>query len=582
MSKNFTFGLHSFIFAFIFSLLALGQILLSINDMSHAKLAYIGALGTGFLWSLIYLLVIEKTIKLLNFKIKWLFPLIVTLGVVFLVLDLSSLAVTRTHINTFFISAILQDDFRATSGINDYTFYSAVAASILIPFVVFFVAYYLHKKTMYFKMSVKVFIGVFLIVLISERLVFSYGKYAQTGFIKQIEIAINWRPQSSFTSLFKNINVYVKPQKISESKLPIKYTQLNKPNIVIVMAESLRSDMMHKDVMPNINKHSGTQFRNNFSTSNGTHFGLISFLYGIFPTYYSDIVNNAVPSPLFEMVKQNGYKTHAVSSYHFNWFGMQNVINKDVFDSFVLYEDSKISWDKRDAQVKNYFIENFNKKGGSQFFYLTLHSTHHNYSYPNESKFEKFKPVIPFDKNLFTISRKESEKIINRYKNSAFYVDSLVGEMIEHIKDKGEWNNTIFVFFGDHGEEFFEDGHTLHANTMNIYQNSAALFIHKPDDIHNVINNNLSSHIDFLPTVWDQLSASPKPYWFTDNNLFETETNKVFTTKVQREHPVTYGVVTTKQICRIMKKEFTALSGDQFCSGLVDGSLGDFYKLAKE
>jgi hypothetical protein len=42
----------------------------------------------------------------------------------------------------------------------------------------------------------------------------------------------------------------------------------------------------------------------------------------------------------------------------------------------------------------------------------------------------------------------------NLYKNSAYYVDSLVGRIIDDLKRNGRLNNTMVIITGDHGQEF--------------------------------------------------------------------------------------------------------------------------------
>ncbi len=52
----------------------------------------------------------------------------------------------------------------------------------------------------------------------------------------------------------------------------------------------------------------------------------------------------------------------------------------------------------------------------------------------------------------------------NRYLNSVRYVDFFVKNLIEQYKELGLYDDTIFVFYGDHGEAFGEHGRYQHDN----------------------------------------------------------------------------------------------------------------------
>jgi len=588
MKKSIELNSSYIIYAVLFAFLSTLQVQnVETPVFSSIIIIYLAVFITGFIWFYIYLF----SLSLLFFFPRHFFPktidffifIIVSFSFIWLCFDVVSLTVSGSHLDIFKIKVISQKGFKEISGISDKTYYTALAISFFIPIVAILSTYLIKKTNRKIRVNIILFFSLLSIVLIPERLFFAYGKFYNRTSINAINESINWRPKSSLSSLFKNFDINIPPQSLSTDHAKDTYVQSKNPNIIIIMAESLRTDMLSKDIMPNLNKFSGTQFRNNFSTSNGTHFGLISLLYGIFPTYYESIIENEIPSPLFQLVNQNNYETHTVSSYHFNWFGMQKVINKDHFDYFKIYDNSEEPWEQRDLKVKDYFKSHF--KGGKerpQFFYITLNSTHHNYFYPENSMFSKFKPVVSRDQNLFTISKDDAGKILNRHKNAALYIDSLVGEMIEHIKKQGEWENTLLVFFGDHGEEFFEDGHTTHANKMNIYQNSAALFIHKPDDKGNKINYHYTSHIDVLPTLWEQLGAIPKPPWFRGENLYNKQNNVVFTTQIHLTHPSIYGVISDGVLCRLVEpNDLFSLRGE-LCSQMSEQHLKYFYKIAKE
>ena len=86
--------------------------------------------------------------------------------------------------------------------------------------------------------------------------------------------------------------------------------------------------------------------------------------------------------------------------------------------------------------MKSEKIESVNNNNEPSLSYLWFYSTHYNYYFPES--FGKFEPYIKrhyqiYEKGL----QKESDLVFNRYKNSAHYVDSQIGKIIDSIEESG-------------------------------------------------------------------------------------------------------------------------------------------------
>jgi lipoteichoic acid synthase len=95
---------------------------------------------------------------------------------------------------------------------------------------------------------------------------------------------------------------------------------------------------------------------------------------------------------------------------------------------------------------------------------------------------------------------------LNRYLNCLRLQDIFVKNLIDQYKELGLYDNTIFVFFGDHGEGLGEHGRLMHGDTIWEEGLRIPLIIHAPgwfEDGERV--EGLSSQIDILPTVLDLL-----------------------------------------------------------------------------
>lgn len=67
-----------------------------------------------------------------------------------------------------------------------------------------------------------------------------------------------------------------------------------------------------------------------------------------------------------------------------------------------------------------------------------------------------------------------------RYTGEISNVDASMGSLIHYLKHSGQWDNTIFVFLADHGEEFGEHGGVKHAQTCYIESVHVPLIVHVP------------------------------------------------------------------------------------------------------
>ena len=96
------------------------------------------------------------------------------------------------------------------------------------------------------------------------------------------------------------------------------------------------------------------------------------------------------------------------------------------------------------------------------------------------------------------------------YRNALHYVDAQVGRLIEHLKNTGQWDETIFVLVGDHGQAFFEHGFAAHGNELYEELLRTPLIIRSPK-MKFGLRSGLAQHVDIAPTILDLLGLPPHP-----------------------------------------------------------------------
>jgi arylsulfatase A-like enzyme len=104
-----------------------------------------------------------------------------------------------------------------------------------------------------------------------------------------------------------------------------------------------------------------------------------------------------------------------------------------------------------------------------------------------------------------------NDDLLNRYLNCMRLLDIFLQNLIDQYKELGLYEETIFVFFGDHGEGLGEHGRFLHGDTPYEEGLRVPLIIHDPKRFENGERvEGPSSHIDVLPTVLDMLGYEVK------------------------------------------------------------------------
>lgn len=72
-------------------------------------------------------------------------------------------------------------------------------------------------------------------------------------------------------------------------------------------------------------------------------------------------------------------------------------------------------------------------------------------------------PKFPFKRN---ISQRDLDHVVALYDAEIHWVDRHIGDIIQTLKDQGNWENTILMVISDHGDEFFEHNSIGHRSTL--------------------------------------------------------------------------------------------------------------------
>jgi membrane-anchored protein YejM (alkaline phosphatase superfamily) len=183
------------------------------------------------------------------------------------------------------------------------------------------------------------------------------------------------------------------------------------------------------------------------------------------------------------LLKKMGYEIHLHSASRLGLYEMDKMVfgrNMYLLNSANCYASDEhiLPW-MADERAINGLCDQLQEgeQQGGRVFIVFLDSTHFDYSFPEEFN-TRYAPVD--DKiNYFdvAVSKKNLEKVKNRYKTAINYVDTLFAKFIDTLKVSGGWEESVVVFTGDHGEEFYENGHLFHATDLSQQQLHVPLYL---------------------------------------------------------------------------------------------------------
>lgn len=303
-----------------------------------------------------------------------------------------------------------------------------------------------------------------------------------------------------------------------EYPLPgFRYHRLSRPrNVLIILVESLRFDMLNEEVTPNLIAFSrqATTALNHFSGGCTSRFGTFALFYGLYGTYWHQILDARKGPVLIGQLLHNDYIFKVMSSTSFSF----PEFNRTVFVDLETELDDKMPGDnsaERDKVLVDRWLKWLGEvPPGQPFFsFLFLDAPHSPYNFPEE--FKKFEPCLGSISFLRTNLEEDREEIFNRYRNSIHYADHSVGRILQGLEEGGFLENTVVVITGDHGQEFWEHGYYGHNASYTDYQVRVPLLIRVPgEDTPRKITGR-TSHLDVPGTILRILGDENDPALYT-------------------------------------------------------------------
>jgi membrane-anchored protein YejM (alkaline phosphatase superfamily) len=286
------------------------------------------------------------------------------------------------------------------------------------------------------------------------------------------------------------------------------------PNIVLLLLESWRYDMMDSRVTPNVDAlgRRSSVFLRHLSSGNSTPTGVFGLFYGIHPTYWPAVKANSavIDNPvLIDVLKEKGY---AFGIFADSQFG-RHKIKDAMFRGIPIHESFTGRFaDDRDDDMTNQLIGFMDEQhaAGKPFFgFAFFKSTHYAYCYPPAAA--RFQPAK--DLNIATAGNDtDTTPFVNDCRNSVFYTDSLMGRILRHLEAAGLMENTIVIVTSDHGEEFNDNhaGWWGHSGNFTRYQTQVPLVFYFPGRAPRRVTQ-MTAHVDVPTTLLEEVFGCGPP-----------------------------------------------------------------------
>jgi len=285
---------------------------------------------------------------------------------------------------------------------------------------------------------------------------------------------------------------------------PLRCQSAHRPNVLVVVLESLRADALDARTMPHAMALAARSrvFSRHYSTGNATRFGLFGLLYGLPGGYWEPMLAEQRGALMFQVLGQQGYAMYLHGSAPLYSPEFDRTAFADV-RSLLQTAPSSLDVAARDRHVIETLQAEIRATPRSTpwFGFAFLDATHAPYHLPDG--YPALDEPMATDIDFLALDNEhDPTPERNRYRTSVHYADSLVGQLLQTVSEAGMGDNTIVLVTGDHAEEFNDLGLNYwgHNGNFSDYQLHVPFVLHWPGR-DAVRDTRISSHEDFVPTV---------------------------------------------------------------------------------
>jgi lipoteichoic acid synthase len=310
----------------------------------------------------------------------------------------------------------------------------------------------------------------------------------------------------------------------------IKYKDAAKgKNLIVIQMEAMQQFLINKkfngkEVTPNMNKfiNDSAYFDNFYYQTGGGNTADAEFLTN---TSLYPLKDGAVyfrfPSNTYEatpnLLKEQGYETYVFHANNPSFWNRTEMYKSLGFDHFIsssdYVHDEFLGWGLGDKSFLRQSLDKIDTSKPFYGFFITL-SSHHPFDY-----FKNYQG--------FNVGKYDST-FLGNYMKAANYVDQAIGQLLDDLKRRGLYENTVIVIYGDHNAFLKDQVNMLtglfdykdsNFNWVNLQKTPC--FIRFPGMDNKGLQKTIGGELDILPTVANLLGFEAPHAMGKD--LFNTE-----------------------------------------------------------
>lgn len=303
-------------------------------------------------------------------------------------------------------------------------------------------------------------------------------------------------------------------------------------NVVIVAIDSLRSDVVTLEIMPNLTKiaKGGISFQDHYSSGNATRSGIFGLFYGLPPSYWQAALSSSTSPALMNGFIDVGYDIGVFSTATLKRPEFYSTVFSRVRPLRMGSEGSGGVIDRDVESIKDFENWLSNRDVNQKFMSFVFLDSVHAVAVP-ESEQLPYKNYWEDINHLELGPNFDPVPYFNRYKNSAYGADILIGKILDILRDKKLLSNTVVVVTSDHGDEFNDSGLNYwgHNGNFSQAQIKIPLVMYWPGINAQVVKHRTTAY-DVSATLLKRVLAAQNPLedFGVGQDLFDSKPREVF------------------------------------------------------
>lgn len=323
-----------------------------------------------------------------------------------------------------------------------------------------------------------------------------------------------------------------------------------RPNVLLIVIDSLRSDMLAAATMPRVFEVSraARRFDDHLAAGNQTRHGVFGMLYGLPGSYWTPMLNERRSPVLLDALEAAGYDLRAFASASLASPELRSTCfaglcreGSTARPGPVLAMDTDMPGRRPDWRIEDSLLhdspggrdtltgervaawlrEQGARRGQPFFAFVFLDAPHQVYSYPPEH--EVFTPAateIDYVSLAGRLDDATTRRLFNRYRNAVHYADAVTGAILDALEAARLSDATLVIVTGDHGEEFGENGFWGHMSNFCEEQVRVPLVMRGPG-VAPGVESRPTSQMDLPATILEAcgLPAASRSSWTVGESL---------------------------------------------------------------